>query len=62
MYTSAKVGLRTAGKLFRIFPCVLFVNTQKAEIANMQQDIKENKVDTCVTNVKRSIVGVFMLP
>jgi len=45
-----------------MFPCVLFVNTQKAEIANIQQEIKENRVDMCVTSAKRSIVGVLILP
>ena len=45
-----------------MFPCVLFVNTQKAAIAKMEEESKENKVAICVTSVKRSIVGVFILP
>lgn len=60
--TQARVRLPTAGKLLRIFPCVLFVNTQKAGMANTEQESNENKVDTCVTSVNRSMVGVFMLP
>ena len=59
---SAETRLLTAGKLLRMFPCVLFVKTQKAEMANIEQESRENTVAICVTSAKRSIVGVFILP
>jgi len=45
-----------------MFPLVLSVNTTKEDMANVQQDSKESIVETWVTVVKRSKVGVFRLP
>ena len=62
MYQKAERGELTAEKLFKIFPCVLSVNTKYAEIANVQQDTNEITVEICVTFANRSNVGVLKLP
>ena len=53
---------RTGPKLFRMFPCVRSVKTTYAETASVQHATSEMSVDTCVTLLKRSSVGVRRLP
>lgn len=54
--------LPTLEKLFSILPCVLFVNTTKAETAIVTQATREIAVEIWVTFANRSRVGVFKLP
>jgi len=49
-------------KLFRMLPCVLSVNTRKAEIASVQHATSDSAVEMWVTVANRSNVGVFRLP
>ena len=48
--------------MFRMFPCVRSVKTTYAETASVQHATSEMSVDTCVTLLKRSSVGVRRLP
>jgi hypothetical protein len=50
------------GKLFRIFPCVLSVKIENAEIASVEHASSDIIVEICVTWAKRSSVGVLRLP
>jgi hypothetical protein len=50
------------GKLFRIFPIVLSLNTKTPASAMIRQATRLNPVLTWVTLEKRSIVGFFNAP
>lgn len=50
------------GKLFKMFPSVLLVNTTNADMAIVKQHTSEMVVEMWVTVLKRSNVGVRRLP